>query len=163
MLMKLSKILLCISLLCSTCLGTIEAKKSRVVQKPMYMIGFAISTVDSMVFISDMHLVKDLTVEKKTKFLMDRQLYSQQFKHHLDETYKGGPYIPAVFFSPKLKKMERKYLSLHKRYVNRKDMRMVLVDQSQFRFKAEEYIEDTILEGAAPKKKGKKAKRAERP
>jgi hypothetical protein len=38
--------------------------------------------------------------------------------------------------------MERRYLSLHKRYVQSKDFRMVLVDQSQFRFKSEKYIEE---------------------
>lgn len=118
------------------------AKKHKVYQKPVYMIGVAISLTDSVVFISDMHLVDSVTVEKKTKFLKDRQLYSFQLQRYLEATYKGGPYVPAIFFDTKRKTMERRYLSLHKRYVQSKDFRMVLVDQSQFRFKSEKYIEE---------------------
>ena len=120
------------------------------------MVGVAMSLVDSAVFITDMHLVDSVTIETKTKFLADRQLYSFQLQRYLEATYKGGPYIPSVFFSPKRKKMERQYLSLHKRYVNAKGLRMILVDQGQFRFKPEEYVEREIVEVAKPKKKDKK-------
>ena len=156
--MKIPKILLCLGLLCMVCAGEVEAKKQRVKQKSLYMVGVAMSLTDSAVFLTDIHLVKDLTVGKKTKFLMDRQLYSLQFRRYLEATYKGGPYVPAVFFSPKRKKMERRYLSLHKRYVQSKELRINLIDQSQFRFHAEEYIEDTVYEGGAPKKKNGKKK-----
>ena len=110
---------------------------------PLATIGVSFSLVDSMVFITDMQLVDSITIEKKTKFLVDRQLYSFQFQRYLEGAYKGGPYVPSVFFSPSRKKMERKYLSLHKRYVQSKDLRMILVDISQFRFKPEKYIEET--------------------
>ena len=130
-------------ILCVFAFQTLEAKPKKVVQKPVYMIGVSFSLVDSMVFITDMQLVDSITIEKKTKFLVDRQLYSFQFQRYLEGAYKGGPYVPSVFFSPSRKKMERKYLSLHKRYVQSKDMRMILVDISQFRFKSEKYIEET--------------------
>lgn len=137
----------------------LEAKSRKVVQKPVYMIGVGFSLVDSMVFITDMHLVKDVTLEKKTKFLKDRQLYSFQLQRYLEATYKGGPYIPSVFFGTKRKKMERRYLSLHKRYVQSKDLRMILVDQGQFRFKPEEYIEETIDEDTKKDSSKKKEKK----
>lgn len=158
------KIFICLALLCFACIGETEARKSRVGQKDLYMIGVAVSHLDSAVFITDMHLVKGLTVERKTRFLMDRQLYSQQFKQYLESTYKGGPYIPAVYFHSSRKKMERRYLSLHKSYVKGSELHMFLVDQSQFRFKPEQYIEDTIIEGERPaRKKGKKPERPSRP
>ncbi len=118
----------------------VEAKQRKVVQKPVYMIGVGFSLVDSMVFITDMQLVDSVSIEKKTKFLKDRQLYSFQLQHYLEAAYKGGPYVPSVFFHTKRRKMERQYLSLHKRYVQSKEMRIILVDVSQFRFKAEKYI-----------------------
>lgn len=139
--MNLTKLIICCGLLSLFALQPVEAKRKKVVQKPVYMIGVGISLVDSMVFISDMQLVDSVTIEKKTKFLMDRQLYSFQLQHYLEAAYKSGPYVPCVFYSPKRKKMERQYLSLHKRYVQNKDLRMVLVDISQFRFKAAEYVE----------------------
>lgn len=138
--MNLTKLIICCGLLSLFALQPVEAKK-KVVQKPVYMIGVGISLVDSMVFITDMQLVDSVTIEKKTKFLMDRQLYSFQLQHYLEAAYKSGPYVPCVFYSPKKKKMERQYLSLHKHYVQNKDLRMVLVDISQFRFKAADYVE----------------------
>ena len=120
--------------------GQADAKGKKVVQKPVYMIGVGISFVDSMVFITDMHRVDSVTLQKKTKFLCDRQLYSFQLQRFLEGTYKGGPYVPSVFCSTNRKKMERRYLSLHKRYVQAQDKRMALIDQGQFRFKAEKYI-----------------------
>lgn len=135
--------------------GSLEAKKKKVVQKPVYMVGVGISLVDSMVFITDMHQVDGVTIEKKTKFLMDRQLYSFQLKRYLEATYKGGAYVTAVFFSPKRKQMENRYLSLHKRYVQSKEFRMHLVDQGMFRFKAEEYIEQEEQPDPSNKKKNK--------
>ena len=123
--------------------GALEAKQKKVVQKPVYMVGVGISLVDSAVFITDMHLVDSVTLEKKTKFLADRQLYSFQLQRYLEENYKGGPYVPSVFFSKNRKRMERKYLS-------------VLVDQGQFRFKPEEYIEQEEIAVVKPKKKDKK-------
>ena len=153
--MKITKFIICLALL-GTIARPVEAKLIRVSQKPVYMVGVAMSLVDSAVFITDMHLVDSVTIETKTKFLADRQLYSFQLQRYLEATYKGGPYIPSVFFSPKRKKMERQYLSLHKRYVNAKGLRMILVDQGQFRFKPEEYVEREIVEVAKPKKKDKK-------
>ena len=136
------KIMLFLCLFGMISVQTFGAKKHKVYQKPVYMIGVAMSLTDSVVFITDMHLVDSVTVEKKTKFLKDRQLYSFQLQRYLEATYKGGPYVPAVLFGPKRKTMERHYLSLHKRYVQSKEFRMVLVDQSQFRFKSEKYIEE---------------------
>ena len=157
--MKSLKVI-CLTLLCAVAFLPAQAKQKKVVQKPVYMVGVGFSLVDSAVFITDMHLVDGVTLEKKTKFLKDRQLYSFQLQRYLEETYKGGPYVPSVFFSPQKKKMERRYLSLHKRYVQNKDLRMFLVDQGQFHFKAEEYIEETVEEEAkaSNKKKEKKNK-----
>ena len=148
--------LICLAMLSVFAFQPLEAKLKKVSQKPVYMIGVGISLVDSAVFLTDMHLVDSVTIEKKTKFLADRQLYSFQLQRYLEENYKGGPYVPSVFFSTKRKKMERKYLSLHKRYVNAKGLRMSLIDQGQFRFKPEEYIEQEVIEEVKPKKKDKK-------
>lgn len=137
---KSLKAIICLGLFCMTAVGPAQAKKHRVQQKPVYMVGVCMSLTDSAIFITDMHCVDSVTIENKTHFLMDRQLYSLQLKRYMESHFKGGPYIPAVYSSPKRKKMERRYLSLHKRYVQSKAMHMFLIDQSQFRFKGEKYI-----------------------
>ena len=155
---KSLKTIICLVLLLLSAVGPIEAKSKKVVQKPTYMIGVAISQVDSVVFITDLHQVDSITIQKKTNFLMDRQLYSFQLQKFIEATYKGGPYVTAIFFGHKLRKMENKYLSLHKRYVQSKELRMILVDQSQFRFKPEKYVEPEVIEVEKPKKKDKNKK-----
>lgn len=153
------KAVICFALLCMVAVGSLEAKKLRVKQMPVYMVGVCMSLVDSTIFITDMHSVDGVTIAKKTHFLMDRQLYSLQLKKYLEATYEGGPYIPVVYSAPSRKKMERKYLSLHKRYVQSKDFRMYLIDQSQFRFKPEKYVEDTVMSESSSKKSSKKGKK----
>jgi len=144
-------------MLCLLALQPLEAKK-KVAQKSVYMVGVAFVLTDSTVYLTDMHLVDSVTIEKKTKFLMDRQLYSFQLQRYLQQAYKGGPYVPSVFFSPNRKKMERKYLALHKRYVQSKEFGMVLVDQGQFRFKPEKYVEVEEKPVTSSKKKKSKKK-----
>lgn len=148
--------LICL-LLCLMATQSVDAKPKKVVQKPVYMIGVGISFVDSMVFITDLQQVDSVTIEKKTRFLKDRQLYSFQLQRYLEANFKGGPYVPSIFFGTSKKKMERRYLSLHKRYVQSKELRMTLVDRGQFRFKPEKYIEqEEIVEVNAQTTKGKK-------
>lgn len=161
------KVIICFALLCMAAVGPLEAKKYHVKQKPVYMIGVCMSLVDSAIYMTDMHLVDNVTIENKTHFLKDRQLYSLQLKQYVESRFKGGPFIPAVYSGVKRKPMERRYLSLHKRYVQGKELRLFLIDQSQFRFKPEEYIEDTVMPESSSdkdkqndkqkeKKKGKK-------
>ena len=135
---------ICSALLCLLALQPAQAKSRKVVQKSVYMMGVGISLVDSAVFITDVHQVDSVTIEKKTNFLKDRQLYSFQIQRYLEAVYKGGPYVPCVFFNMSKKRMERQYLSLYKRYVQSKDFKMILVDISQFRFKPEKYIGEEL-------------------
>ena len=135
---------------------SIPAEAQNMTPKKVFMFGFAQSFNDSTVYFTDIQVVDSAYIEHKTKFLADRQLYSFQLQRYLEENYKGGPYVPSVFFSKNRKRMERKYLSLHKRYASGKGLQMVLVDQGQFRFKPEEYIEQEEIAVVKPKKKDKK-------
>lgn len=152
------KAITCLVLLLLMAARPLEARR-KVVSKPVYMIGVGMSLVDSTVFITDMHLVDSVTLERRTRFLKDRQLYSFQLQRYLEHAQGGGPYVPGIFFGKGRRKMERRYLSLHKRYVQDKYWRMVLIDQGQFRFKAEEYIDEALDDDKATtphRKKGKK-------
>ena len=150
------KAIICSVMLCVAAIGPVQAKKQHVQQKSVYMIGVCMSLVDSTIFITDMHRVDNVTIESKTHFLKDRQLYSFQLQQYVESQYKGGPYIPVVYSGLKRKKMERRYLSLHKRYVQSKELRMYLIDQSQFRFKPETYVEDIIIPESSSEKGSKK-------
>lgn len=154
------KIILCTALLLAAFTQTAHAAKQRIKQQSTYMAGIAISFTDSMVFITDLQRIDSVTIEQKRYFLMDRQLYGMQLQNYLQTKHGGEHYVTAICFGKKKKKMERRYLALCKQYTKRADFRVTLIDQSQFRFHAEEYIytpdESVGLETQKSKKKSKK-------
>ena len=135
---------------------TVLAKKERVSTASVYMFGVAVSYNDSTVYITDMQQVDGVTIENKHKFLMDRQAYSIQLQSDLQNRYGKGPFVSALFFGQKSKKVERQYLKVRKRYADDTQFRLVPVDQNQFRFKPEEYIEQLIIQDADDSDKEKK-------
>ena len=151
--------MLCAILLCTAFAQTAWAKKYRVRQQQTYMIGVAISYVDSAVFITDLQPVDSVSIQRKTHFLMDRQAYSLQLQHYLEAQKKGSHFTTAVCFGNNKKKMERRYLAIHKRYSKRQDLRINLVDQLQFRFHAEEYTKPETVETTEKATKSKKKKK----
>ena len=153
------KIMLCAALLCTTFAETAQARNNRVRQQRTYMIGVAVSFVDSTVFITDMQAVDSVTIQRRTHFLMDRQAYSRQLQHYLEAQKKGQHLVTSICFGNKKKKMERRYLAIHKRYSKRNDLRITLIDQSQFRFHAEEYTEQATVETVQKAMKAKKKKK----
>ena len=103
--------------------------------------------------------VDSVTIQRRTHFLMDRQAYSRQLQHYLEAQKKGQHLVTSICFGNKKKKMERRYLAIHKRYSKRNDLRITLIDQSQFRFHAEEYIEQATVETVQKAMKAKKKKK----
>ncbi|MBR1498048.1 MAG: hypothetical protein IJ615_00205 [Bacteroidaceae bacterium] len=156
---KFLRIMLCAILLCTAFAQTAQAKKYRVRQQKTYMMGTAISFTDSVIYITDMQVVDSVTIQRKTHFLMDRQAYSLQLQRYLEAQKKGSHFTTAVCFGQKKKNMERRYLAIYKRYSKRNDLHISLVDQSQFRFHAEEYTEPETVETEQKALKTKKKKK----
>jgi len=152
--------MLCAALLGTAVPQTARAGTHRVRQQTTYMMGVAISFADSAVYITDLQPVDSASIQRKTHFLMDRQAYSMQLQHYLEAQRGASHLTTAVCFGGKRKKMERRYLSVHRRYAKRGDLRIVPVDLSQFRFHAVEYIgqqtEQTVQKAAKTKKEKKK-------
>lgn len=142
--MNTTKIFFFLSLLGILAVLPAQARKSPVRQQDAYMIGIAMALTDSSVFLTDMQQVKGVTISRKHKFLMDRQMYSIQLERFLLDKYKGGPYVATVYFGFNTKKMTRKYLALHKLHSAKNKLSLNIVDQSAFRFKAEDYIETMV-------------------
>lgn len=152
------KLMICTLLFGLLGLQNVQAKKHKVHKATVYMVGVAVSVADSASYMTDLQRVEGVTIQHKTKFLMDRQLYSLQFQRHLEANSRRGGYVPSVIFGTKLKKMENRYLKLHKRYAGSRLYALNVVDQSQFRFHAEEYIEQEHTEDVVPKEKKAKKK-----
>ena len=104
-----------LTLLVSVAMGA-EAKQ---VQVPhMYMFGFAASFKDSVVYMTEIQDVQKVWYDKKTKFLLGRDIYSSQLQEHFKEKMQMPDRVCVVVFAKSLKKAENKYLKLRKKYLS---------------------------------------------
>ena len=124
-----------LTLLVSVAMGA-EAKQ---VQVPhMYMFGFAASFKDSVVYMTEIQDVQKVWYDKKTKFLLGRDIYSSQLQEHFKEKMQMPDRVCVVVFAKSLKKAEKKYLKLRKKYVGDKkrpstyEVRYVTIQDFEF-------------------------------
>jgi len=97
-----------------------------------YLFGFAASFKDSTVYITDIQVI-DSAYINKTGFLFGRDNYSFQFGHYLQS--KGVlNATTTTIFSDEQKKIEKKYLSLKKKYVKEGRFDIKYVQQNSFKY-----------------------------
>ena len=102
-------------------------------QQSIYMFAYGTSFNDSTIYLSTVEVVKNATLEQKTNFLNNRLSYSNAFKQFLDVKY-SGMHTTAVFFNVKREKLEKMYLKIRRNTQKSKEMRLVEVPVSDFRF-----------------------------
>ena len=96
------------------------AEAKSVQAKHMYMFGFAASFKDSVVYITEIQDVQGAWYDTKSKFLLGRDNYSAQLKDHFKEKMQMPDRVCMVFFAKTMKKAEKKYLKLRKKYLGDK-------------------------------------------
>jgi hypothetical protein len=102
------------TLLVSVAMGA-EAKQ---VQVPhMYVFGFAASFKDSVVYMTEIQDVQKAWYDTKTKFLLGRDNYAAQLKEHFATKMQQRDRVCVVVFAKTMKKAEKKYLKLRKKYI----------------------------------------------
>lgn len=102
------------TLLVSVAMGA-EAKQ---VQVPhMYVFGFAASFKDSVVYMTEIQDVQKTWYDTKTKFLLGRDNYAAQLKEHFATKMQQRDRVCVVVFAKTMKKAEKKYLKLRKKYI----------------------------------------------
>lgn len=112
--------------------STLQAKEKK--ENGVYAFAVGSCLNDTVVYISAISPLDSATVNHKTNFLQDRQLYSYQFKMFLDLTYSKS-HTCSVFYSTKKEALEKKYVKIRHRYNKKeKDVRFVEVPADQFKF-----------------------------
>ena len=115
-----------------------EADAKKVQVPHMYMFGFAASFKDSVVYMTEIQDVKGVWYDTKSKFLLGRDNYSAQLKEHFKEKLSMPDRVCMVFFAKSMKKAEKKYLKLRKKYLSDKkhtssyEVRYVTTQDFQF-------------------------------
>jgi hypothetical protein len=96
------------------------AEAKRVQPKHMYMFGFSASFKDSVVYMTEIQDVQGAWYDTKSKFLLGRDHYSSQLKEHFKEKLQMSDRVCMVIFAKSIKKAEKKYLKLRKKYLSDK-------------------------------------------
>lgn len=139
------------------CLACQNAE-AKIKQKPVYMFGFATSFVDSLAYITDVQYIDSSFIDTKTKFLIGRNMYSLQLQEFLAKNEGCMHPVTAVFFGKKKEKMEKKMLSVRRRFERDSKIKNV-----SFNFRAEKYVEEETIQSSeaigAKSKSGKKSKK----
>ena len=114
------------------------AEAKTVKARHMYIFGFAASFKDSVVYMTEIQDVQGAMYDKKTKFLLGRDSYSDQLKTYFKEKKQMSDRVCMVMFSTSKKKAEKKYLKLRKKYVGDKkrpstyEVRYVTIQDFEF-------------------------------
>lgn len=106
-----------------------QEKNSR--QVDVYMYAASFSLLDSALFVSDIQLVNDVTVNNKW-FVKDRLVFEKQFTDHVTGGDANEFYMTSLLFSEKEKKLIKKRERLIKR--NKKKNGFKLFEVSDFKF-----------------------------
>ena len=124
---------------------------------PVYMIGYGFSISDSIAYMTGVQKVDTAYIDKKTGFLLSRNMFSLQLQQYLADKKQMGNMTCAVFFGEKKKAMEKKLAKLTRLYMENENMKMNALDASDFHFQIEPFV-PPVEKPKAPKQKGKKGK-----
>ncbi len=124
-----TRVFILMSIILLAC-NSIQAQKK---QQPVYLMGFAASFNDSIVYLTDIQLMDSAYIEPKNKFLYARDSYSFQLKEYLEKNGIKNPTCVTLFANSQ-KAIEKKYLKLNKRYTKGNHYQVNYLNQSQFRF-----------------------------
>ena len=96
------------------------ADAKRIQPKHMYIFGFAASFKDSVVYMTEIQDVPNVWYDTKSKFLLGRDNYSAQLKEYFRDKLQMPDRVCMVIFAKTMKKAEKKYLKLRKKYLSNK-------------------------------------------
>ena len=130
----------------STFLPANAAKKSETTKA--YLFGFVANFTDSVVYFTDIQEIENVTIQKKTKFLKDRDSYSDQLLYYFTDKLNMPHLTCIVSFGLTRKEAEKKYVKMRKLYTEknagRYDVRYIT--ENDFKFQAILPAETTVTE-----------------
>lgn len=128
--------LLCFCLLSVLAVSVFSKKPKDKNTYGVYMAGVSASFTDSLVYFTDIQLVKDAVLDSKG-LLVARSQYSLQLKDYLEQHLGGKNRTCFLFFNIKKRKLEKEINKLKQKY--QKGNALVLKDLGDsFRFEGAE-------------------------
>lgn len=106
-----------------------QDKNSR--QVDAYMFATCFSLLDSVIYVSDVQLVNDVTVNNKW-FLKERLVYEKQFSDYVVGADESESFMASLLFSEKEKKLVKKRERLIKRSKKKNGFRLYQITDFTF-------------------------------
>lgn len=107
---------------------------ARETQKTVYIYGMAASFNDSTIYITNVQKLDSAYITDKQDLLYGRQDYSGQLKTYMQE--QGHHDMTCItFFATTLKKAQKEYLKLRKRYLDRHAYIIKSIDPEAFTYR----------------------------
>ena len=100
-------------------------------QVDVYMFAASFSILDSVLYVSDIQFINDVTVNNKW-FLKERLAFENQFTGHIAGTEINESLMTSVLFSEKEKKLIKKREKLIKRNKRKNGFKMYQISDFKF-------------------------------
>ena len=114
------------------------ADKQKSETTKVYLFGFVANFTDSVVYFTDIQEVSNVSIMKKTKFLCNRDSYSEQLRYYFANTLNQPQRTCVVSFGLTRKEAEKKYVKMRKlyteKYAGKYDVRYL--NENEFKFQA---------------------------
>ena len=125
-----------------------DATKKPESTKKAYLFGFVANFTDSVVYFTDIQEIENVTIQKKSKFLKDRDSYSDQLRYYFTNKLNMPHRTCIVSFGLTRKEAEKKYVKMRNLYTEknagRYDVRYL--SENDFKFQAILPVEITETE-----------------
>lgn len=128
----------------------------------IYAYGFAASFNDSTVYFTEIQELKNVWLNSKNNFLIQRENYSNQFRDYLAGQGKTNRTC-IISYALKRSDIEKRFVKMKRKYVNMANYDIKYVNPSEFRFQVFEVdpeMEEKPLTKAERKAQKKAAKDA---
>lgn len=120
----------CIVMLCS-CGATKTMKSSE--PKRVYMYGVSMDFNDSTVYLTDLQFLDSIVV-KSDASIVNLSSYPLQMKTYLESKLGDYNQTCALFYSPKKRRLEKRYQNVQYKFKNDKDIILKKIGVDEFRF-----------------------------
>ena len=120
--MKSSSLYLLLMLAVSLVCLPADAKKQRepkpIVPQRVWIYGCGVNFLDSVVFVTDIQYVDSAIIDREGQ-LENSYAYSSDLKFFVESRYAKENEACAVYYSPKLKAVEKRYARMKKRFASK--------------------------------------------
>lgn len=115
------------------CIAGTQARTDDKEKDVVYAFGMGTSFNDSTAYLTNVQVIPQASLDKKTKFLIYRDVYSRQLKQYLESQY-AAHQTCTIIFATSRKNAEKEYLKVRRTLKHDKATKVVELEAGSFKF-----------------------------